>query len=140
VEIAQSTEQPGALRPLPHGQWQPTGLPYAQRLLVSCFGVAAYLEGRQSNALPNNLRARLIAGSPCIVVEAHLICRPWHRERQSHLRDFGTAGICRRPRIAHSRHQPKPPHLRRLWCFSFSLPERRRVWSGLSNGGQPHVP
>ena len=32
--------------------------------------------GGNTNALPNKLRARLIAGSPCIVVEAHLLCRP----------------------------------------------------------------
>ena len=72
-----------------------------------------------TNALPNSLRAPLIAGSPCIAVEAHPLCRPWHRGRQPLSRDFGTAGICRRPRIAHSRQSPEaaPPEA----AFAFQL-------------------
>jgi hypothetical protein len=96
-----------------HGQWQPAGRATHSAFLSAVAGspltstVAS--ESAAINAPPNSLCTQLIAGSPCIGVESHLIFNPWQQERQPLSRDFRTAGICRRPRIAHSRQSLKPP-------------------------------
>ena len=76
--------------------------------------------------------AQIPSLSPCIGGEAHLACSPWHRERQYPSRDFGTAGTCRRPRIAHSRHSPEAAPPEAAFVFQVLGTERRRVRSGLS--------
>ena len=70
-----------------------------------CYGPESSVIAMRRPILMHPAHRRL----PLIGVESHLIFNPWQQERQSLSRDFGTAGICRRPRIAQSRQSPKPP-------------------------------